>query len=68
MEEDTGKTTHGGAAGRIHDAEHALIDYNRAGVPLVEIVSRARHALARGGRRPTSASCVPRSRRSTSPT
>ena len=39
MEEDTGKTTHGSASGRIHEAEHALIDYNRAGVPLVECVS-----------------------------
>jgi aspartyl-tRNA(Asn)/glutamyl-tRNA(Gln) amidotransferase subunit B len=39
MEEDTGKTTHGSASGRIHDAEHALVDYNRAGVPLVECVS-----------------------------
>jgi len=39
MEEDTGKTTHVGGGGRIHDAEHALVDYNRAGVPLVEIVS-----------------------------
>jgi len=39
MEEDTGKTTHVGGGGRIHDAEYALVDYNRAGVPLVEIVS-----------------------------
>jgi aspartyl-tRNA(Asn)/glutamyl-tRNA(Gln) amidotransferase subunit B len=39
IEEDTGKTTHGGGGGRIHDASHALVDYNRAGVPLVEIVS-----------------------------
>ena len=39
MEEDTGKTTHAGASGRIGQAEYALIDYNRAGVPLVEIVS-----------------------------
>ncbi|HTG48680.1 MAG TPA: Asp-tRNA(Asn)/Glu-tRNA(Gln) amidotransferase subunit GatB [Actinomycetota bacterium] len=39
MEEDTGKTTHGSASGRIHDASHALIDFNRAGVPLVECVS-----------------------------
>ena len=39
MEEDTGKTAHGSASGRIHDAESALIDYNRAGVPLVECVS-----------------------------
>jgi aspartyl-tRNA(Asn)/glutamyl-tRNA(Gln) amidotransferase subunit B len=40
MEEDTGKTTHVGGGGRIHDAQHSLVDYNRAGVPLVEIVSR----------------------------
>ena len=40
LEEDTGKTTHVGGGGRIHDAEHSVVDYNRAGVPLVEIVSR----------------------------
>ncbi|HTT85811.1 MAG TPA: Asp-tRNA(Asn)/Glu-tRNA(Gln) amidotransferase subunit GatB, partial [Acidimicrobiales bacterium] len=40
LEEDTGKTTHRGGGGRIHQAEHSLVDYNRAGVPLVEIVSR----------------------------
>ncbi len=39
MEEDTGKTTHAGATGRIGQAEYALVDYNRAGVPLVEVVS-----------------------------
>src|SRR6202034_750080 len=39
MEEDTGKTTHVGGGGRIHDASHSLVDFNRAGVPLVEIVS-----------------------------
>ena len=39
MEEDTGKTSHIGGGGRIHDATHLLVDYNRAGVPLVEIVS-----------------------------
>ncbi|HEY5023892.1 MAG TPA: Asp-tRNA(Asn)/Glu-tRNA(Gln) amidotransferase subunit GatB [Acidimicrobiales bacterium] len=39
MEEDTGKTSHIGGGGRIHDADHLLVDYNRAGVPLVEIVS-----------------------------
>ncbi len=39
IEEDTGKTTHVGDSGRIHGAGHALVDYNRAGVPLVEIVS-----------------------------
>ncbi len=39
MEEDTGKTTHGSESGRIHDASHALVDFNRAGVPLVECVS-----------------------------
>ncbi|MBD7917579.1 Asp-tRNA(Asn)/Glu-tRNA(Gln) amidotransferase subunit GatB [Cellulomonas sp. Sa3CUA2] len=41
MEEDAGKNTHvGGATGRIHGAEYSLVDYNRAGVPLVEIVTR----------------------------
>ena len=40
LEEDTGKTLHVGGGGRIHDAEHSLVDYNRAGVPLMEIVSR----------------------------
>ncbi|MGQ0519856.1 MAG: Asp-tRNA(Asn)/Glu-tRNA(Gln) amidotransferase subunit GatB [Actinomycetota bacterium] len=40
MEEDTGKNTHVGGSGRIHGADYSLIDYNRAGVPLVEIVSR----------------------------
>ncbi len=39
MEEDTGKLTHVGASGRINAALHALVDYNRSGVPLVEIVS-----------------------------
>jgi aspartyl-tRNA(Asn)/glutamyl-tRNA(Gln) amidotransferase subunit B len=39
LEEDTGKTIHVGGGGRIHEAEHSLVDYNRAGVPLVEIVS-----------------------------
>jgi aspartyl-tRNA(Asn)/glutamyl-tRNA(Gln) amidotransferase subunit B len=39
LEEDTGKTTHVGGGGRIHDAAFSLVDYNRAGVPLVEIVS-----------------------------
>src|SRR6476659_1715628 len=40
MEEDTGKTTHVGGGGRIHEAAYSLVDYNRAGVPLMEIVSR----------------------------
>ncbi len=40
MEEDTGKTQHMGTSGRIHGADYSLVDYNRAGVPLVEIVSR----------------------------
>jgi aspartyl-tRNA(Asn)/glutamyl-tRNA(Gln) amidotransferase subunit B len=39
LEEDTGKLTHVGAGGRISSAHHALVDYNRSGVPLVEIVS-----------------------------
>jgi aspartyl-tRNA(Asn)/glutamyl-tRNA(Gln) amidotransferase subunit B len=40
LEEDTGKTVHVGGGGRIHDAAYSLVDYNRAGVPLMEIVSR----------------------------
>jgi len=41
LEEDTGKTLHvGGATGRIHGATHSLVDYNRAGIPLVEIVTK----------------------------
>ncbi len=39
LEEDTGKSTHVGASGRLQGAERSLIDYNRSGVPLVEIVS-----------------------------
>ncbi len=39
LEEDTGKSTHLGGGGRIHEADRSLIDYNRAGVPLIEIVS-----------------------------
>ncbi len=41
MEEDTGKSLHvGGATGRIHGADHSLLDYNRSGVPLIEIVTK----------------------------
>jgi aspartyl-tRNA(Asn)/glutamyl-tRNA(Gln) amidotransferase subunit B len=41
LEEDTGKSLHvGGVTGRIHGAEYSLVDYNRAGIPLVEIVTR----------------------------
>jgi aspartyl-tRNA(Asn)/glutamyl-tRNA(Gln) amidotransferase subunit B len=56
LEEDTGKSLHvGGATGRIHGAEYSLVDYNRAGIPLVEIVTKpvagtgpAAPAVARG--------------------
>ena len=41
IEEDTGKLNHVGGGGRVHDAQHSLVDYNRSGVPLVEIVSEA---------------------------
>ena len=63
LEEDTGKNLHvGGATGRIHGADHSLIDYNRAGIPLVEIVTRADpgHRAPRRprSRRPTSPSCA----------
>jgi aspartyl-tRNA(Asn)/glutamyl-tRNA(Gln) amidotransferase subunit B len=41
MEEDTGKSLHvGGSTGRIHGASHSLLDYNRAGVPLIEVVTK----------------------------
>src|SRR5262249_46926337 len=41
LEEDTGKSTHvGGATGRIHGADYSLVDYNRAGIPLVEVVTK----------------------------
>jgi aspartyl/glutamyl-tRNA(Asn/Gln) amidotransferase B subunit len=40
VEEDTGKSTHVDGGGRIHDAGYSLVDYNRSGVPLVEIVSK----------------------------
>jgi aspartyl-tRNA(Asn)/glutamyl-tRNA(Gln) amidotransferase subunit B len=41
MEEDTGKSSHvGGATGRIHGADYALLDYNRSGIPLIEIVTK----------------------------
>ena len=41
MEEDTGKSLHvGGATGRIHGAAYSLVDYNRAGIPLIEIVTK----------------------------
>lgn len=40
MEEDTGKLTHAGGAGRIHGATHSLVDYNRAGIPLIEVVTK----------------------------
>ena len=50
LEEDTGKSLHvGGATGRIHGASHSLVDYNRAGIPLVEIVT---HPVTGTGARP----------------
>ncbi|GAA2152594.1 Asp-tRNA(Asn)/Glu-tRNA(Gln) amidotransferase subunit GatB [Nocardioides koreensis] len=51
MEEDTGKSLHvGGATGRIHGAEYSLVDYNRAGIPLIEIVTKP--ILGAGDRAP----------------
>jgi len=40
LEEDTGKNTHVGRSGRIHGADYSLVDYNRAGIPLVEVVTK----------------------------
>ena len=73
MEEDTGKSLHvGGATGRIHGADHSLVDYNRAGIPLIEIVTKPipRHprAGAAGRARPTSPSCATCCSGSASPT
>ncbi|QHC63130.1 Asp-tRNA(Asn)/Glu-tRNA(Gln) amidotransferase subunit GatB [Rathayibacter festucae] len=48
MEEDAGKLTHvGGSTGRIQGAEYSLVDYNRAGVPLVEIVTKPIHGAGK---------------------
>ena len=58
IEEDTGKNTHVGGGGRIHDADYSLIDYNRAGVPLVEIVSRPDLRSAEQARDVRRASCA----------
>ncbi len=52
MEEDTGKSLHvGGATGRIHGASHSLVDYNRAGIPLIEVVTKPIEGA--GARTPT---------------
>jgi aspartyl-tRNA(Asn)/glutamyl-tRNA(Gln) amidotransferase subunit B len=54
LEEDTGKSLHvGGATGRIHGAEYSLVDYNRAGIPLVEIVTKPIEGT--GGQAPAAA-------------
>ena len=51
IEEDTGKSLHvGGSTGRIHGATHSLVDYNRAGIPLVEIVTRPVRGTGNHGR------------------
>ena len=62
MEEDAGKNTHvGGSDGRIHGAQHSLVDYNRAGVPLVEIVTHP--IVGTGERAPEVASAYVRTLR-----
>ena len=63
MEEDTGKSLHvGGATGRIHGADYSLVDYNRAGIPLIEIVTKPLDRARGSGRprwpRPTSPRCA----------
>jgi aspartyl-tRNA(Asn)/glutamyl-tRNA(Gln) amidotransferase subunit B len=50
MEEDTGKSTHIGSSGRIHGADYSLVDYNRAGIPLIEVVTKP--VLGTGARAP----------------
>ena len=61
MEEDAGKNTHVSAGGRIQGAEYSLVDYNRAGVPLVEIVSRP--VVGAGARAPELAAAYVRTLR-----
>jgi aspartyl-tRNA(Asn)/glutamyl-tRNA(Gln) amidotransferase subunit B len=62
LEEDAGKNTHiGGSSGRIHGADYSLVDYNRAGVPLVEIVTRP--VLNTGSRAPEVAAAFVRTLR-----
>ncbi|NMR21668.1 Asp-tRNA(Asn)/Glu-tRNA(Gln) amidotransferase subunit GatB [Cellulomonas fimi] len=62
LEEDAGKNTHvGGVTGRIHGAEYSLVDYNRAGIPLVEIVTKP--ITGAGARAPEVASAYVRSLR-----
>ena len=52
MEEDTGKSLHvGGSTGRIHGADYSLVDYNRAGIPLIEIVTKPVLGTGREGAR-----------------
>ena len=63
MEEDAGKNTHVGGSGRIQGAEYSLVDYNRAGVPLVEIVTRP--ILGIGERAPEVAAAYVRTLRDT---
>lgn len=62
LEEDAGKNNHiGGETGRIHGAVYSLVDYNRAGVPLVEIVSKP--VIGAGGRAPEVAAAYVRTLR-----
>jgi hypothetical protein len=57
LEEDTGKSTHVGGGGRIHGAEHSLVDYNRAGRAAARDRQPPRHPLADEAR-PTCPSCA----------
>ena len=68
LEEDTGKSQHMGGGGRIHGADYSLVDYNRAGVPLLEIVSRTRHPIGRAGQALRRGAARRRCSRSASPT
>lgn len=72
MEEDTGKSLHvGGATGRIHGADYSLVDYNRAGIPLIEIVTKPMTGLGSAhprSPRPMSQRCATSCGRWASPT
>ena len=68
LEEDAAKLVHAGASGRIHSAEASVVDFNRGGTPLVEIVTEPDLRSAAAGRRSGCACCAPRCASSASPT